>query len=313
MLDEHVEEIDPELLHLGLLLLGEPVLIRIHLGPVGELVADVGTREAIGVGQHREVELGEERRHSQGHDGLDGVVILVDDAIVDIVFQNHVSLHADGRHGQSLGQQRPEEACHALHLLGLVHGEVVVVEQGIGVGLMGILEGKRDVVGAQDLIEQALSGRPIVLEGLVHHVPRVDTSLEMPHDSEDMLAHAFAQHLGGHGLALAVEVEPWRALRVPDEAVAQHLHAGSLGLVDKLVGKGEVVDTLLGMDDLTLHAVLCHGPVEVAGDDGPVGVARLCLPLVHAHAGVPVVAVGLPKAILRHQGKGCHNQNGGHY
>ena len=58
---------------------------------------------------------------------------------------------------------------------------------------------------------------------------------------------------------------------MPDKTVAQHLHAGSLGLVDKLVGQREVVDTLLRMNHLALHAVFGNHPVEVLRNDIPVG------------------------------------------
>ena len=175
---------------------------------------------------------------------------------------------------------------------------------------MSILEGQGNVVGTENLVEKTLAWCAVVLEGFIHHVPSVDTSAEVVDNGIDMFAHALLQHFCADQVALFVVVEPGGTLGVPDEAVTQHLHAGGLGFVDKLVGQREVVDTLFGMDDLTLHTVFGHHIVEVLGDDVPIaslvvrdlsshivlvgaGQVGFHLPLVDADTRVPIVAVGV--------------------
>ena len=229
------------------------------------------------------------------------------------VFQDHVSLHADSRDGKSLLNERAEEICHTLHFRGLVHGVVVVEELHIGVSLMCILESQGDVVGAQNLPEQTLAGGSVVLETFIADIPGIDATLEMTHNGIDMLTHAFLEFLTGDEFAVLVKMEPRSTLGMPDEAMALYFQASSLRLVYELVGKGKVINTLLRMNHFTLHAVLCHHPVEVLGDDIPMGfLIALHFPLVHAHACVPIVAIGLCKTLCM-QWQGHRTQSANDY
>ena len=206
--------------------------------------------------------------------------------------------------------QRSEEAGYTLHLLTFAHGVVVVEEHGVRVGLVSILEGKWYVVGAENLIEQTLSRGAVVVEGFVDNVPCVYSAAEMMYHGIYMLAYAFFQDLWRHEVALLVVVEPGCTLGMPDETMAHHLETCVTCFVNELIGKGEVIDSLLRMDDLTLHAVLGYDPVEILSYHRPVGcliiVYLSCyvvtissngvgfhLPLVHAHTRIPKVAIGI--------------------
>ena len=178
---------------------------------------------------------------------------------------------------------------------------------------MSILECQWYIVGAEYLPEQALTRRSIVLKALIAYVPCTDTTFEMCHDSSDMLLHAFLQHFLAHEFSVLIVMEPRCALRMPDKAMSHYLKTRGKCLIDKLVGKGKVIDTLLWMNDLTLHTVLCHNPVEMLLHVSPVGclvstdesgvikfvvVTRLCLylPLIDTDTCAPVVAVGVFQA-----------------
>ena len=262
----------------------------------------------VGIGQRREVQFAEEARQPQAGNHLDALLVVGYLAVA--VGHHHVPLHADGRDGQSLVDERTEKVAHTLDFRRHIHGVVVVVELDAGVGLVGILESQGDVVLTQNLVEHAAAECAIILEGLVHHVPSLNASLEVRHHGGDVLLHALLERLAVHGLPLLVHEEPGSALGVPDETVAQHVETIPPCLIHELVGQGEVIDALLGMYDLAFHHVFGHHIVVLLHYLGPVGrlvvlhtarvvasvpLSGLCLhlPLVHAHARAPVFAVRL--------------------
>ena len=206
-----------------------------------------------------------------------------------------MSLHTNGCDRKPLLYQRAEEVNDTLHLLCFVHREVIIEQLYRGVCLMGILEGKGNIVCSQYLIEETLPGGTVILKSLIDDIPCVNTTLEMTDYRIDMFTHTFLQYLCRHQVPLFVIVEPGSTLGVPYQTMSHHLQTCSLCLIDKLVSQGEVIDTLLRMNHLAFHAVLSNHPVKVLGDDSPVGsLFAIHLPLVDTDTRIPVVTVSIP-------------------
>ena len=237
----------------------EPVAVGVHLLLISEILAHLGTAEVVGIGQQVEVELGDVDFHPVGEERVHGGLILGQFGIVYPI----VALHAHGVDAQALDLERVDKLAHGLALAGLGHGVVVVVELGVGVGLMGKLERLLDVVGADDAQIGSLAQGAVVLECLVHHVPAVDLSLVATHHGADVLVHAVEERLAGEGLALVVGEEPGGGLRVPHQGMAHDLEAVVVAPLHQAVGLGEVVLAGLRCQHLLLHTVLGHHRVEV--------------------------------------------------
>ena len=181
----------------------------------------------------------------------------------------------------------------------LSHGVVVIVEFGVGVGLVGSTECYLYELLAQQVEVWRLAEGAVVLDGLVHHVPSVHQSPEVSHHGFHMLYEPFPYHLLRCRCgAVSVGEPPVWGLRVPYQAVAYDLQAVLLAVAHELVGHAEVEDALCRGQCLRLHAVLCHGAVEVPVGDG-IGFRHLsvALPLVVSCAYKAVLAHGILQAL----------------
>ena len=77
------------------------------------------------------------------------------------------------------------------------------------------------------------------------------------------MVHAVDEHLAAHGLALLVGKHPARRLGMPHKAMANNGQAVIFAKLHRPVGIIPEVGVLLGMNALTLHAVLSHNGVEI--------------------------------------------------
>ena len=160
-----------------------------------------------------------------------------------------MSLDTDAAYRHAFGLQLFDERDRPV-ALGFVFEVVVVVDElRLRVGLVRILEGLLDVVGADDLVPERLTQRAVFVEGFVDHVPALDLALVAADDGEDMVLHAGEQGVAGEQIALVVVKHPGRNLAVPNQVVAHDEHVVLLAEGDVLVGETEVVLVGLGMND----------------------------------------------------------------
>ena len=206
-----------------------------------------------------------------------------------------MALHAHTVDAQAFGLEVPDQPADGLALFLTGQRVVVVVQLGIGVGLVGGAEGQFDELLAQKVEVGRLAERAVVLDGLVHHIPAVYLTLEVADDGLDVLDEPLPEYfLGGRTGRITVGKPPVGSLRVPDEAVPQHLQLVLLTVADELIGYAEVEDALGRSQRLRLHTVLGHGAVEVLVDDGiTLGHLPVTLPLVDGRADEAVLADGV--------------------
>ena len=148
----------------------------------------------------------------------------------------------------------------------------------------------------------------------------------MAYDGDNVVTHTLFQHFRRDQLSLFVCMEPLGALRMPYKSMTMHLESGSQSLIHELISKGKVIDSLFRMNDLTLHTVLSHHPVEMLYDILPVGslvaahhsrdimlIGRIChgshLPLVYADAGAPIVPISVLQSLCPTGQRGKEKKN----
>ena len=132
---------------------------------------------------------------------------------------------------------------------------VVVIELDLKVvgldGGLGGAESGEKVVGTGDVVPDVLTVGTVVVEGLVHNVPRVAVVTEVGNGLGDVVLKS-----GQETSLVPVGVgQPGWVLVVPVEVVAANDLVVLLGQSDELVTTGEVEDTLLWLNKLPLHDV----------------------------------------------------------
>src|SRR4029450_11914722 len=86
-----------------------------------------------------------------------------------------------------------------LRFLALV---IVVIELGVRIGLSRELERLRDVVITDAVAPGRLAQRTVLVDGLVHDVPAMNSSFVASNDGLDVIAHARQQRLAIGGVSL---------------------------------------------------------------------------------------------------------------
>ena len=237
------------------------------------------------------------------HDGLvfaDGSVNIGLCRSVDVV----VALHADTVDGHAVFLHAFHHLIDALALHRVALVVVVVEQQGVGVGLAGILESLGDELVAGNLVEgrlaEGIGGVGVIGHGLVYHVPAVYHVLVAAHDGLNVVAHTLEEHfLGG-----VVAEHPAANLAVPHQAVATEFDAVGAGEVGNAVGCFPVEFSLLGLSRLGLHVVLAGHAVEFPlHESGLLGIGHVTL--VDGHTYHEIVFVGVFKSLGR-----CRRTNG---
>ena len=108
----------------------------------------------------------------------------------------HVALHAYGIDAQAALAKLADEFDHGIAFALGPHVVVVVIEFGIGVGLVGILERQRYELLAQNLVEGRAAVAAILHDGLVDHIPALDLTLVTADNGRDVLLHYGLELLG---------------------------------------------------------------------------------------------------------------------
>ena len=230
----------------------------------------------------------------------DGGVDVGHGRAVDIV----VALHADAVHRHAGFLHALDEVVDALALGGLGVIVVVVEEEGVRVGLVGILESLVDELLAGDLVHRGVAEfrtarvHGAVGDGLIDHVPAVDDVLVAVDDGLDVVLHVGVELFLGKEVALLVLIHPGADLAVPHQGVATHLDAVGAAEVGDLVGVLPVELTLLGLGRLELHRVLGGDAVELTQDDLDL-VGILNVAVVDGDTDLEVILVGILQTVGR--------------
>ena len=167
--------------------------------------------------------------------------------------------------------------CRRLGLALELYAIVVQIELGIGVGLVGIDEGRIDIVIADGLLPHTVlfqfvgirigaHGALVVVETLVHHIPLAHLAFEVLHDVGDVVLHNFQSLLAGPVLVVgltAIGGYPLWRLLVPYETVTTHHHLFAVGEVHQLVGRSENEVAVFAAEGLGLHLVLGHEHIKL--------------------------------------------------
>lgn len=168
------------------------------------------------------------------------------------------------------------------------------VQLGHGVRLLGQVEGQGEVVGAKDLVEDAVAVAAVVVDGLVEHVPVETLALVVVHDVVDVALHDL-----GQGLAVPrARGDPVGQLRVPHERVAAEnlaVAASSTGS-DVALRIGEAAAGALG--GIPLLAVLGDELAELALVAEDVHVGRVALAGLLADARTKVLETSLDGELM---------------
>ena len=178
---------------------------------------------------------------------------------VDVV----MALHADAVDGHAgiLHLLHHIIYTQALHRVALV--VVVVEEQRIGGGGVGILEGLGNELIAAEFVHHRLAigilGVGIVSHRLIHHIPGIDHVLIARDDGLDVVLHALVEYLF-RGVVVG---HPAAYLRVPHQTVATQFDAVLTGKVGNAVSPLPVELSLPGLCRLGLHVVLGSHAAEL--------------------------------------------------
>ena len=253
-----------------LLLDGGREAVRVHVRRRADrrLLREVRAPHVRVAGQDVHVQLGDEWLRPGGPDRRECGIYGGQRRVVEAP----VPLLADPVDAQALRLQPLDEAHGGVPLGRLPEVVVVVVELRVGVGLVGELEGLREVVLADRLEPGCLPQRPVLVEGLVHDVPAADAAAVAAHDRRDVVPQAGEQRVAVGLLPALAGEDPGGRLLVPQQHVAHHEHPVASAELDVPVGRLEVVAIGLGVDGLPLEHVLGGDRVEVAEGDGEPGI-----------------------------------------
>ncbi|MDB4408754.1 hypothetical protein N9165_01660 [Akkermansiaceae bacterium] len=141
-----------------------------------------------------------------------------------------------------------DEADELFAFAGMVAAVVVIDEQDVGVGGLGLLEGLYDEVFSQDVAPWVVAEVFGILVGecFVDHIPHSDLALVSSYDGVDVRLESLLKKLcGDFGFAVLEEPRGSRAGTSPDEAVAAQVDAVLFGPLDQFVGLFEIPDAFL--------------------------------------------------------------------
>ena len=174
--------------------------------------------------------------------------------------EDEVALEADAVERHALRQQRLREAEHRV-ALGVLALDVEVVQVQLRVRVGGVRGPQRvgDVAAAHRVEERVRHERPVAVERLVDHVPRVALALVVGGLGGDVGLHRrlhLASRQGGH---------PRGELALPDQVVTAHPLAVRLGIGDDLVARAEVERAVGRLGGVPLHLVARRDHVELLG------------------------------------------------
>ncbi len=209
---------------------------------------------------------------------------ILGDGSINVLFRRSVdvvvALHTDAMDGYASLLHLLHHIVDAVALAGVALVIVVVEQQRIGVGLVGILESLGNELIAAELpvlalavgiarLPLAVAKLPtgIVADGLVHHVPAVDHILVAVDHGVDVLTQTLVEHFLLNRTSFLVLEHPVGELRVPAEAVSAQLDATLAGKVGNRVCPTPVPDTFGRMDGDGLHVVLGCQAVELLSDE----------------------------------------------
>ena len=187
-----------------------------------------------------------------------------------------MALHADAMDGHTLVQHLLHHVIDAIALSRVTLVIVIIEQQCVGVGLMGIFESLGDKLVATQLVVARLTIRiarlplavhhtsaGIVADGFVHHVPAVYHVLIAVHHRMDMFAQTLVENLLLDGTSFLVLKHPVGKLRVPAQAVSAQLDAVLTAEIGNLVCLLKIPDALLGMEHTGFHVVLSSDAVKL--------------------------------------------------
>ncbi len=147
-------------------------------------------------------------------------------------------------------QQLLDQPADALSPFVVVRQPVVVLEQ-VWLRPFGSPPNRvHDVPLAEELVPERLPKFLVVADGLVHHVPRVDTALVPAGYTPDLLAEFGRQLLGP-----PLSVEPVGVLDVSDQCVAGNRHTVRRDELHQPVHGLEIEGPLFGTDGIPLRIV----------------------------------------------------------
>jgi hypothetical protein len=226
-----------------------------------------------GRGLESDVELGESHLDAELGEAADGGNVVVERGVL---LGDEVGLQADAVDGDLGVLEELDDALGALRLgRGPLEVVVVVVELGLRVDLGGGLEGKLDVLLAENLVENALAVGSVLVQRLVDNVPGVALALVVAGDGGDVVDDDLAQLLRSP-LGL---LDPGSQLAVPDESVAAQQLAVLAGLGGNDVALGEVEDAALGLNKQPLKERVSIDTIQRSGAPG-LGLQLTFWPLV---------------------------------
>ena len=117
MLVIDIEEVEPTLVEFLLLVLRQTIDVWVVFLLEFEVLSDVGTTKALWIGQHVDVELGNQHFHATSGKGIDTLFVLFQIGIVESV----MALHAHTIDAQTLGLQVANQTAYGFAFLGTGH------------------------------------------------------------------------------------------------------------------------------------------------------------------------------------------------
>lgn len=242
------------------------VFVGIYFGEGFAFGAVVGP--PAGAGNDVDIEFGDDDFHAEFFHFGEGVF----EGFVGDGIEFVMALEADGVDGDVLRAHGFDEANH----FGKLRGEFVVVivvdEEGVRIGGVGVFEGFGDeIFAARFAPDGGAEVIRAVVEGFVDDIPHGDFAFVTANDGVDVGFHAAEEEFAGDGF-VAVLREPGRSAVVlgPDEGVADDFEVVGDGEVDEGIGHVEGPLTLLALDGVWLHAILGREVAEVLLEERPV-------------------------------------------
>ena len=303
-----VEELSVEVRHFLFLFLWQAILVRVHFLGILKVIADFSTLIAIWPRQYGKVKLGNHHLAICSCQSLDGFLILIKWSI-----ESHVRLHTHAIHTATLLAQALYQ-CHDSITLGrLVHRIIVVVKFTVRIRLLCRLECDFEELFSYYIIIRRVTERTIIFDSLIHHIPRLHTSLVASNHRADMVLHAFNQGFFIYWISILIRENPLRSLRMPNKTMSIASLLVLLAQIDEFIGKFEVPNTFFRRDHLTLHAVLSHQAIELSLDEvSQLLIRGVDLPLIHCGANEELVLEGFTQSLFFFRFRSARN-NSQHY
>ena len=200
--------------------------------------------------------------------------------------------------------------CSRLSLALELYTIIVQIEDGVGVSLVGIHEGRVNIVVADGLLPHAVLlqfvsirigaySTLVVIETFVHDIPLSNLTLVLLHDIGDMTLHDIQRLLTGPVLVVgltAIGRNPIGRLLVPHQTVTTHNHFLTIGEAHQFVGGSEDEFSVLATKGLRFHFVLGHQHIELEADSlrlWQAGISQVVLIQRDCRTNILTVLVGI--------------------